>query len=235
MGVNNIPLNGNYTVVANPNGGGKGVPISIWSNGTVATPSGSAATCQLGDYNAGTCSANAISNRTIGVGPDIVMNDTSSNFPTDIFQFVTGFSTSQYETVKNDSTVVADCSNLTGLTGKVWVTGTCTLNGTVGSASNPVQLIVQNGAITMNATDTLYGTLFAFCQPVSSSCSNSIQLNGGATVYGSVISNNPNGMGTNLNGAFNVIWNPTVSMAQTTSNQLKTMARTPGGWADYLY
>ncbi len=52
-----MAVGGNFTVVANPNGGGPGVPLSIWTNDYVDLNTGSGQTCHQGDY-AGGCSAN---------------------------------------------------------------------------------------------------------------------------------------------------------------------------------
>jgi hypothetical protein len=80
---------GNGTIVSNPNGGGKGVPLGIWTRSTV-DPSGSFQTCQTDEYirsgsdaayTAGgvlTCSdcacsgADTISSHSLGEGKDIL-------------------------------------------------------------------------------------------------------------------------------------------------------------------
>ena len=51
-----MAVSGNFTVVANPNGGGPGVPLSVWTNGNVDLTNGSGQTCHQGDYSGG-CSA----------------------------------------------------------------------------------------------------------------------------------------------------------------------------------
>ena len=47
---------GNFSVAANPNGGGPGVPVSIWSSGTVNIGS-SSSTCGQQEYYDKTCSS----------------------------------------------------------------------------------------------------------------------------------------------------------------------------------
>ena len=90
MGAGNIPLNGNFTVVANPNSAGKGVPVSVWSKITIDNLSGTAATCQLGEYllAGDNCTGADVISSSAGKGADIVDNDPL--FPSDVFQYVFG-------------------------------------------------------------------------------------------------------------------------------------------------
>ncbi|MCG6220715.1 hypothetical protein, partial [Vibrio diabolicus] len=78
-----MAVSGNFTVVANPNGGGPGVPLSIWTNGNVDLTNGSGQTCHQGDYSGG-CSAN-ISQKG-DKQSDIKDNDT--DFPTDLVWYL---------------------------------------------------------------------------------------------------------------------------------------------------
>lgn len=248
MGAGNVPLNGNFTVVANPNSGGSGVPVSIWSKSVIDVPSGTAATCQLGEYRlAGdNCTGAAVISSSAGKGPDIVDNDPL--FPSDVFEYLFGVPTLSYGTVKTQAQIVADCSNLVGKTGTVWVTGNCTIpSGTVvGSADAPLQLIVEKtaggGDFTMNANSTFYGLLFAFGPPalpyVPSAPYNAgdIKANGGAKFYGSMVSNDTVTMGVQINGTFDMIYLKDVmdKINNPANTQFKTMARIPGSWADFL-
>jgi hypothetical protein len=244
MGTGNIPLNGNFTVVANPNSGGKGVPVSVWSKTSIDVPSGTAATCQLGEYllAGNNCTGAAVISSSAGKGADIVNNDPL--FPTDVFQYVFGVPTLSYGTVKAQARIVADCSNLVGLTGTVWVTNDCTIpsNTVVGSADAPLQLIVESGDFTMNANSTFYGLLFAFGPPALPYVSTApldagdITANGGAKFYGSMISNDTVTMGVTINGTFDMVYLKDVmdKISNPANTQFKTMARIPGSWADFL-
>lgn len=237
MGTGNVPLNGTFSVVANPNGGGTGVPVSVWSRATIDTPSGSSATCQLGEFMTyGDCTASKISS-SAGKGPDIVDND--PNFPSDVFQYIFGVPTTDYGTVKAQATVVTDCANLVGKKGIVWVTGTCTIPSgtTVGTIASPIILVVESADFTMNANSTFYGMLVAFGLPPGPNYNaGTITANGGATFYGSMISNDALSMGININGTFNMIYKKDVMdiINDPLNNQFKSMARIPGSWADYL-
>ena len=231
MGAGNVPLNGTFNVVANPNGGGTGVPISVWSRIAISVPSGSAATCQLHEYTqSGDCSSSAISSSS-GKGVDIVDNDAS--FPADVFQYVFGVPTNNYGAIKAQATQVANCTNLAGLKGIVWVNGSCTISGTVGSVTDPIILVVEGGDFTMNANSRFYGLLFAFGP---NGDAGSITANGGAKFYGSMISNDNLSMGININGTFDLIFTRALidEITSPGNTQYKPMARIPGSWADYL-
>jgi len=230
MGTGNVPLNGNFSVVANPNGGGTGVPISIWSKAVIDTPSGASATCQIQEYTTnGDCSVSSLSSSS-GKGKDIVDND--PNFPSDLFSYIFGVPTADYGSVKAQATQWTDCSSLTAATtGIVWVTGSCTIpNGA--SVGNPnLILVVQGGDVTMNANSTFTGLLFSF-DP--SGNTGTIKANGGATFYGSMLSNNNVTMGININGTFNMIYQQIGGNSSGGASPFKLLARIPGSWADYL-
>lgn len=236
MGAGNIPLNGNFTVVANPNAGGPGVPVSIWSKSTITAPQGSSITCQLGEYQSGTCSSDYLSKKDIK-GVDIVDGDTT-NFPPDMFQYVFGIPGSSYDLIKNNVKVTraANCSGLdANSTGVYWITGDCVVptNSTFGQPGKPLALIVESADFRMNANSTFYGLVFAF-DPAGNA--GSMTMNGGATFYGSLLSNDTLSMGININGTFNLLWSKEVMDALTNddNNFLRLMARIPGSWSDYL-
>jgi len=149
-----VGTGGNFNIVANPNGGGTGVPISIWtgkSNADVSFPSGqSSATCHMEYFDltaanpqcsvpSGT-NGELISQRdstlpTVSsydpIYPDILPND--PNFPDDLFQYLFGVSRVDWATVKSMAAtynhVVSDCSSLDETSGQVfrlwWVDGDC--------------------------------------------------------------------------------------------------------------
>ncbi|MCM2341282.1 MAG: hypothetical protein NDI87_09000 [Rhodoferax sp.] len=256
MGAGNIPLNGNYSVVANPNGGGQGVPVSVWSKVVIPPLSGSAATCQLGEYlQAGNnCTESLSSSSKYGsdlVGADPITLAPPTNFPDDVFQYVFGVPSNAYGIVKAQAnTTVTNCSNLAGLSGIVWVTGNCTipsgskigLDTTVSPPIlKPLILVVESdgitGNFTMNANSEFYGLLFVFGPPQGSPPTynaGDIQANGGAKFYGSMISNDSTDMGLNINGTFDMVYSKNVMDIISNDTTYKTMARIPGSWADFL-
>lgn len=239
MGAGNIPLNGTFNVVANPNGGGQGVPVSIWSKMSIDNPQGSAKTCHAQDYNGG-CN-NPLSKKDVK-GVDIVDYDPSS-FPPDMFKFVFGVNTDNYTTVRDNTntTILSDCSTLgPASTGTYWITGDCVVpsNTTFGSREKPIVLIVASSdtavsTFRMNANSTFYGLIFGFGP---SGNAGSMTMNGGATVYGSIMSNNTTSMGVNINGTFNMIYD-TAAMQPILDDDgklFKLMSRMPRSWSDYI-
>lgn len=232
MGAGNIPLNGTFNVVANPNGGGQGVPVSIWAKATIDDPQGASKTCHAEDYVGG-CT-NPLSKKDVK-GVDIVDGDTT-NFPPDMFEYVFGVNTANYDVVKRQATQVANCTSLgPSSTGLIWVTGACTIpvNTTIGSSAHPVVLVVETADFRMNANSTFFGLVFAF-DPNGNA--GSMTMNGGATLNGAILSNDNVEMGININGTFNMIYDlPTMNtIIDPENNFLKLMVRMPGSWADYL-
>ena len=97
MAAGSVGSGGNFNIVANPNGAGNGIPVSIWTggpspNGDVTFASNSAATCQMQDYtgNNSTCSnpSGEKLSSAGNIGSDILAND--PNFPPDIFRYMFG-------------------------------------------------------------------------------------------------------------------------------------------------
>lgn len=233
MGAGNVPLNGNFTVVANPNAGGQGVPVSIWSKIEIDAPQGSSASCGAEEYVGGNCTTTMSKKDVKGI--DIVDNDTTY-FPPDMFAYVFGVSSANYTLVKSQATPVTDCGSLNAAsTGVLWAASDCTIpsNTTVGSVDHPVVLVVESSNFKMNANSTLYGAIFAF-DPNGNA--GEMTMNGGATLYGTILSNDTVEMGININGTFNLIYDVTTMTAilDPGENFFKMIARLPGSWADYL-
>jgi Tfp pilus assembly protein PilX len=127
-----VGTGGDFNIVANPNGGGNGVPVSVWTGITGANVelSGSSATCHLEFFNNNNpqCSNPSGNTELISQGdgtelstynatfPDILPND--PNFPNDLFQFLFGVERGDWATVKAMAAtynhVVSDCSVQTG-------------------------------------------------------------------------------------------------------------------------
>lgn len=233
MGAGNIPLNGTFNVVANPNGGGPGVPVSVWSKSVISDPQGSAKTCHAQDYVGGDCT-NPLSKKDVK-GVDIVDGDTT-NYPPDMFQYVFGVPKENYTVIKSRATVLGGCGTLGPTSsGIYWITGECIIpaNTTVGSVASPVIIIVQSADFRMNANSTLYGIVFAFDPNENAG---TMTMNGGAAVHGALLSNDAASMGININGTFSMIYDMSVMapIIDPDSNFLKMMSRTPGSWADFL-
>jgi hypothetical protein len=225
-----IGLSGNFEVAANPNGGGEGVPLSIWTDGNVDLSNGSGTTCGKQELLDGQCSSSPYSEKG-SKGNDIVDND--ANFPSDIMEYLFNVPDINWESLRDDADIQASsCEGLNAASvGLIWVDGPCILNsGTiVGSAANPVILIVTDNDITMNGGAIINGMLFSFRKPSEVS---DFELNmiGSASVNGAVASNHQIG---NSNGTFNAVFDAEVLEQLKTNDAFVRVARVPGSWRDF--
>lgn len=220
----NVPLSGNYSIITSSNGGGPGVPVTAWS-GNPITPGGSFTSCHIGDFTAGACpSSDAISKNGL-TGPDLIGSD--PNFPPDLFEFLFGVPASDYQEIKDEATVVADCSSLSSSsTGLIWVTGNCNPPGNVGTADSPVLLVVQ-GDTTLNAGSQIYGLLYLF-NPTGGTPK--LIANGNAHLHGAVFAHG--GVDLQLNGGFVLEYDKDVLDNLKNSPSGRGLARIPGAWSD---
>lgn len=220
----NIPLSGNYSIITNSNGGGSGVPVTAWSDSAI-TPGGSFASCHMGEFDGNACPSGDALSKSGLTGPDLVGSD--PNFPADLFQYLFGVAETDYQQVKNQATVAADCSGLNSATeGIVWVTGDCNPPGDVGTADAPVLLVVE-GDTTINAGDQFYGLLYMF-DP--SGGTPRLISNGNAHLHGAIIAHD--GVDLQLNGGFVLEYDADVLAALSRSASNRGLTRLPGSWSD---
>ena len=123
--------------------------------------------------------------------------------------------------------VVANCSGLNGASsGLIWVTGNCNPPGNIGTAANPVLLVVQ-GDTTINAGNHLYGLLYMF-DPSGSTPK--LIANGNAHLHGAVFAHS--GVDLQLNGGFVLEYDSDVLENIQNSPAARALARIPGAWSD---
>ena len=246
-----FPPNGSAEVVPNPNGGGVGVPTSVWMNanpscqadGSVIDPSsGSWATCEAHEWYGvdalpddvrcpGNCScttAESISNTHAGIdtlGIDLVADD---EFPCDLFKFYFGVPRSSYEIVKGFAQVLSSCDALgPNSAGIYWISGSdCTINSntTVGSANAPVLLITAADSTTLNGGAEIFGVTYVSDAEKPNA---SIASKGNNTVYGQVIVDATLAQYT---GTFQVVYNQNVIAKAQGQGGLGSVI---GGWTDF--
>ncbi|WP_116475055.1 pilus assembly PilX N-terminal domain-containing protein [Zobellella maritima] len=242
------PLNGNITIVANPNGSGKGVPVSVWSKNAVNI-SGSALTCGLDEYTNGGCTTNNAYSYKQGastvINSDIVAND--PGFPSDMFDYVFGEpdSAGAWKNINAKATaIISSCTDpqLTGGAGFFIIEGaaSCAFDS-IGSASAPVILLVKDSSVVMNANSKFYGLLFSYDSNPSDASSYNIKVNGGAEFYGSLLANHDSV--TLANGNFGFIYSEDIicdfsgcdssSLGSGSSNPFISLGVIPGSWKDW--
>lgn len=229
-------IGGSFNVVANPNGGGPGVPLSVWSNQAVGG-NGSWQTCHQGDFNGSGCGG-TISDKN-HIGADIKQND--STFPSDLLYFLFGEHQDPPDGPGWDNMLGMaagaspsfSCNNLSAVSSGIFIfdgkDGDCDLSGVVGSASAPVVLIAKNvNNLSMNGNLVFNGIIYAYSSdPTKSS---DVKANGTATVNGSLIANTPLKISS---GTFNVKYDQNVLSSIQHGAKFQASKMVPGSWRDW--
>jgi Tfp pilus assembly protein PilX len=238
-------LSGNFNIVPNPNGGGPGVPVSVWAKDTITIGTGNWKTCDHDQFRDGgavctdTKSAGTTrdwlpcrcgderSNKDI-IAEDIVLYP-EADFPSSPFFYVFGKSQQEVkEQAETDGLILQDCNNLAsnvaavGEPTLVWVEGPCDIPSTslVGSRANPV-LIVTEGKLTINANSELWGIFFSL---------GSIKLNGGPVIHGSMVSEIDADL---TNGTYYQVYDPDMFANFKDSDINTILSRLQYSWRDF--
>ena len=145
-------------------------------------------------------------------------------FPADLFNYTYGYPSAQSATIQNLAAQPSDCSAV-GSGALYWVSGNCSLSGTVGSATAPVT-IITTGNVTLAAGTDFYGVIYqrgnsakTFTGPASGTR---------AMVHGAVVSEG-NFTGT---GNFNIVYD--INAIRAAGFRAGGFAPIPGGWNDAL-
>lgn len=246
-----FPPSGAAEIVANPNGGGVGVPVSVWMNrnaqctpdGAAIDPSqGSWATCEAHEWYGtegvpddvqcpGSCSCALDESLSYTHGTEDVLGIDliqDLNFPCDLFQFYFGTPSENYESVKGFSKVLNDCDSLgPGSSGIYWISGpTCNINSNavIGSAHAPVLLISAAGVTRMAGGATIFGILYVSdVEDISAT----FESQGNNIVYGQVILDAEFG---SYNGTFQIVYNENLLVRAAGTGGLGNVL---GGWTDF--
>ncbi len=245
-----FPSSGIAEIVANPDGGGPGLPVSIWANNNASCP-GDVVTVQTENWS--TCSAlewyglgllpsdptctqqtcgcpvDALINPLLGVlgalEGDVLLDEV---FPCDLFQFYFGMARSNYENLRDSIQLIDDCSSLDeNSAGAYWITGSaCVINANtvVGSAKHPVTLISAASLTQLDSGAELYGLLFLTDTEDGNATFNTT---GNATIYGSLVSD---GVAGNLNGTFQLVYNEDIVVQASQTGGLGSLS---GSWTDF--
>jgi hypothetical protein len=230
-----MAVSGNFMVVANPNGGGRGVPLSVWTDQNVDLTNGSGTTCGQQEWADGTCNTNTYSEKG-NKQSDIL--DSDPNFPDDLLRYVFGVSgdsadiAESMQTLESRATEILNgCDSLgSSSTGFYIVDGPCNPAGTIGSEAAPVVLLVRNGNITMNGNMAIYGLVFSYDSAPGSAPNYDFKMTGGATINGAVVSNHQVG---NSNGTYNAVYNAAALGNIQNTGPFNTLVRIPGSWRDW--
>jgi len=249
---NMFPPSGAAEIVANPNGGGVGVPISVWMNKNPAcTPDGDAidpsqgswATCEAHEWyqqesipddvqcpGSCSCALQESISYTHGVTGDILGIDLVADpeFPCDLFQFYFGTPRDNYESVKAFAKVLSNCDSLgPWSSGIYWISGSmCSINANavIGSPYAPVLLISAAGTTSLQGGATIFGVLYVSDVERSNAF---FESRGNNIVYGQAILDAQFG---SYNGTFQVVYNENLLTRVSGTGGLGNVL---GGWADF--
>jgi len=252
-----VGVGGNFNVVANPDGGGDGVPVSVWSSGDIQGTN-SAATCHMQYYdgNNAQCSNPSGNTENISMGgdlaslsplashdatvPDLLPND--PNFPSDLFNFMFGVQRADWAIKKAEAEAngqaVSSCASIVsaGTNAGVnfplwWIDGNCDVSGaTIGSSTNPVILVVDDHEFKAVGNGQVNGIVYLFENP-DSGLTPTAQLGGTTEINGSFVSDVG---GSAMSGSYAVVYDPNIINAFSPSDGSNySFSYVPGSWKDF--
>jgi hypothetical protein len=160
------------------------------------------------------------------LGIDIVPDD---QFPCDLWKYSFGVDKADYELVKEwvpRTNWLTDCSTLDeNSVGPYWIEGTdCDLKDQVGSATNPVFLILVTEEVKINAGAEVFGVMF-----ISNAAYPNAEFtgNGHGTVYGAVVMD---AVMEHFNGTFQIVYLEDIIEQVVDRGAFGEVA---GGWTDF--
>lgn len=169
-------------------------------------------------------------------GPDILDVDSDfgesadTSFPDDIFAYIFGYPSTEWQQIYNRATKLPDCSSLDQTSkGLFWIEGDCSGLGSVGSIDGPAVIIVE-GDTKVNANSRIFGMIFAFDHPDIAGTGGTVTLNGTVWFYGAVISDHAIDLGT---GTYHMVYNDKVFKTLVELPDLNDIGRIPGTWFDF--
>ncbi|MBE0440269.1 MAG: hypothetical protein IBX57_11040 [Gammaproteobacteria bacterium] len=235
-----LNLNGNFTIVADPNNGqgSTGVPISGWTK-TNISGTGTWQTCQPGEFKDGAlvCTDNLTSgDNWSGCACKEALSD-AGNINYDIFvdpdfpdPFAYIFGTSDSELIKarfqeEGKLYPGNCSGLDSLNISalkrpwIWVEGDCSIPS-IGSATQPV-IVVVGGKMTLTANTDAWGLFISLTE---------VKSNGAALIHGSLIAD---GDADITNGGYKQVYDEGLLEALADESINTDIARVKYSWRDF--
>ncbi|MFT6895687.1 MAG: hypothetical protein ACJA13_000084 [Paraglaciecola sp.] len=217
-------------LAANPNGGGPGVPISLWTALPNNLSVSDAHTCTLQAFDEHRCHLDSYT--SLGqTGLDII--DDGVDFPPDLLKYVFNIASEDWPLLKaNVDLNVNNCAQLPWQqTRSIWVSGDCSLSygQTLGSPDEPVVLIVESGNLLMASTSIMYGLVLMF-RPPDTLNTYGVRMGDSAYINGALITN------SSLDDALSNIrvrYHFGVLNTLMRDNKLQRLAPVPGSWRDF--
>lgn len=245
-----FPPSGNAEIIPNPNGGGIGVPVSVWFNSNtscssqaiVDPSSGAWATCEMHEWYEtdevpddlecpGSCSCTFDEAISYTHGTEDIIGidmDSDPDFPCNLFTFYFGIPKENFESIKSQATIIDDCSQLgPNSFGVYWATGaSCNIaaNTVIGSQHAPVMLISAASETRFNGGTKLFGVLYI--SDVEDPAAELVTT-GNFTLYGAAIIDATMGA---FNGTFQIVYVESVAQIVAGTGGMGSLA---GGWTDF--
>lgn len=217
-----------FELIANPNGAGQGVALSVWTNGGVDMSQLNGVSCGLYEYIRQQCQSKAYSQLGLA-GADILANDL--DFPTDVFAHLFNLPLIHYAALRDEADFLfADCNALVVASGIIWVSGDCDIpaNLQVGSILTPVVLIVEDGNLSLQNGSSITGLVFVLQTP-SSVISHDVFMASSSSISGALVANQKLGRS---GGKFKVLYEYSVLELLRTDLLFSRVAKVPGSWQD---
>jgi len=227
-----INIGADLKVGANPDGGGVDIPLSIWSNSAVGI-SGTGATCGLIEFDdraPQSCNEHFYSNRDY-LGADIIANDRT--MPVDLMLHLFGYQSTQANHLKATAKeVLINCNDLNETSsGFFWISGNCSANASIGSESNPVILLIENGTLRLDGNFRVHGIVYLH-RSDSSLPAPTISMFGAASIYGALLADSNIDINS---GRLEVRYQPNILaiISNGTHPLFSSINIIPGSWKDH--
>lgn len=224
-----LDIRANFTLVANPNGGGQGVPLSLWTNDSADMDQINGLTCGLYEYQQQLCQTRAYSEQG-AAGMDILANDLA--FPTDVFGYLFNVSIAHYATLRDEADLVlADCTTLSQqVLMLIWVSGDCDVaaNSVLGAPNAPVILLIAEGDLRVGSDAIIHG-LVVFLKDPATVGTHDVHMSVGSLLNGALVANQVLGR---LSGSLHIVYAQATLAALRTAPEFLRVARVPGSWRD---
>ena len=234
IGAGPAALNGAVTIGSqlvigvNHDGVGQGQPLALWS-APVLSPTVNIETCSPAYLSTVGCGGNTLSH--VGAfGSDVLANN--STFPADLWLYAFNLKASELSVLAQEANVrTADCSSISSLTsGFVWVQGNCDIapGVTLGSAAEPVLLVVENGSLTLQASAAVHGLVF-WALTAANKGPFHIAANNSAVIHGVLLANQ---QVDTANTKVQVVYDKT-ALNNLQQSPFTRVAVVPGSWRDF--
>jgi hypothetical protein len=230
--ISSEPLSSAVTFVlgANPNGGGLGVPVSIWADENIAPLGINSRTCALQSFDESGCARGMYSNSTQS-SSDVLQNH--EQFPEDALDYFFHIREFDWRVLRSEASIIEqDCAAATlGANRVMWIEGECTLDVSqhIGSESTPIILILVDSALTMPSDSHIFGIVIMLSTTLPS-IPKRIAMAVNSQLNGSLILLSP------LNEAvsqFSVRYNAAVLNNLQQDADMQRLSKVSGSWRDF--